>query len=162
MTALALLVAACGGEPTSAAGAATAAPSAVPATPAPSPTTDLRQVQAVASAIFPAGPASDCFLGGLDKCPFTPRLRARMQAVLATSRADPVCRCQNGYQSVAITVEMLIQPVAHVVLTFGQPSTVKMDWAFLQSGTTWLADDSYCTVQGPRTSIYMGAVPCPG
>jgi hypothetical protein len=159
--ALALLLAACATQPTS---SATTAPTAPPptATPAPSPTADLAQVQAVASRIFPKGPAQDCFNGGVDGCPFTPRLKARMQVVLTSVRADPVCRCQNGYQSSAITAEVVDgQPVAHVVLTFGT-SSVKMDWVFARSGGAWLADDAYCTAQGPSTSIYTGAAPCSG
>jgi hypothetical protein len=171
-----LALSACGGGPTSSATSAataapasnsTAAPTAAPAaTPAPSPTSDLSQVAAVANRIFPATPTRDCFTGGLDSCPFTPRLKARMQAIISGSSgggADPVCRCQNTYTSATVTAELVSgQAVAHVVLGFGPSSTVRMDWVFVQSGGAWLADDSYCTTQGSATSIYTAMRPCSG
>jgi hypothetical protein len=178
--AAAMLLSACGGQPTSnATSAATAAPaSAAPAaatgvptqapaaTPAPGPTADLSQVTAVANRIFPAQPARDCFAGGLDACPFTARLKTRMQAIISGfsgGGADPVCRCQNTYTSAAVTTDLVSgKPVAHVVLAFGPSSTVKMDWVFVQSAGAWLADDSYCTAQGPSTSIYGQLSPCSG
>jgi hypothetical protein len=171
--AIALLPSACGGEPTSNATAAppaasSAAPAATPAptaraTPAPSATVDLAQVTAVANRIFPPGPSADCFPRGLDGCPFTPRLKTRLQAIVGGATGgggDPVCRCQNTYPSVSISSEVVSgQPVAHVVMSFGG-SAVKMDWVFLQSGGAWLADDSYCTTRGPGTSIYAQPGPC--
>jgi hypothetical protein len=164
VAALALLLSACGGGPTS--NATSAATSAAAATPASNPTANLSQVAAVANRIFPATPPRDCLAGGLDVCPFTPRLKARMQAIISGfsgGGADPVCRCQNTYTSATVTTELVSgQAVAHVVLGFGPSSTVKMDWVFVQSGGAWLADDSYCTAQGSATSIYTAMRPCSG
>jgi hypothetical protein len=167
-----LALSACGGEPTSSAtSAATAAPAtsatAGPAaTPAAGPTADLTRVAAVASRIFPAGPARDCSAGGFDACPFTARLKTRMQAIAGATTgggADPVCRCQNSYTSVAVTTALVSgQPVAHVDLGFGPQASVKMDWLFVEASGAWLADDSYCTAQGPSTSIYGAMRPCSG
>jgi len=171
-----LALAACGGDATSSATSAataapasnaTGAPTAAPAaTPAPSPAANLAQVTAVASRIFPAGPARDCFAGGLDACPFTARLKTRMQAIVGATTgggADPVCRCQNSYTSAAVTAELVSgQPVAHVVLGFGPQSNVRMDWLFVQASGAWLADDSYCATQGTSTSIYGAMRPCSG
>jgi len=144
--------------------AATAPPAAPAATPAPSPTNGLSQVAVVANRIFPATPPRDCFASGLDACPFTPRLKARMQAIISGfsgGGADPVCRCQNTYTSATVTTELVSgQAVAHVVLGFGPSSTVRMDWVFVQSGGAWLADDSYCTALGSGTSIYVAMRPC--
>jgi hypothetical protein len=155
-----LALSACGGGATSAATAARAA------TRASSPAANLSQVTAVANRIFSATPPRDCFGGGLDACPFTPRLKARMQAIVSGfsgGGADPVCRCQNSYTSAAVTTELVSgQAVAHVVLGIGPSSTVKMDWVFVQSGGAWLADDSYCTAQGSATSIYTAMRPCSG
>ncbi|HYW27981.1 MAG TPA: hypothetical protein VE953_27665, partial [Terriglobales bacterium] len=136
---------------------------AAAATPAPSPTVDLAQVTAAANRIFPPGPSADCFPRGLDGCPFTSRLKTRLQAIVGGATGgggDPVCRCQNSYSSVSISSEVVSgQPVAHVVMSFGA-SAVKMDWVFLQSSGAWLADDSYCTSRGPSTSIYTQPGTC--
>jgi hypothetical protein len=157
--AVALLLAACGGEPTS---NATTAPTSA------APTVDLSQIFPVADRIFPpprgGQPSADCFVHGLDSCPFTPRLKARVQAIAGVATGgggDPVCRCQNTYTGTSVTPELVSgQPIAHVVLSFGR-SAVRMDWVFVQSGGAWLADDSYCTTLGRSTSIYAQTGPCP-
>jgi hypothetical protein len=172
--ALALLLTACGisSSPTS---TATSTPAATPTSTlvaTPSPTPDLVQVEAAAYQIFPRGPSRDCFNGTFDGCPFTPRLTSRMQAIFSGFNgpgADPVCRCQNSYMSSSVATEVVSgRPVAHVVLTFGAPPPLKMDWMFVQLGGKWIADDSSCTAQGSSTSIYAnipsgeGPAPCSG
>jgi hypothetical protein len=167
--ALSLLLSACG---TGGSGARTPTPTRAAASPTangapvPGPTPDLAQVQAVTYWIFPpGGPGTACYSGAtFDRCPFTDRMKARLQEVArsAAAGADPVCRCQTAYRSAAVRAETIAgRPVAHVVLTSGPSSTARIDLTFVPAGGGWLADDSYCTALGPGSSIYAGSVPCP-
>jgi len=177
---MAVTVAACsnplqgtGGSPSSSA-SASPSPSATP-TPIPSPTLingrivvsslDDNGGTVVASILFPAsGSACGASAGKYDSCPVTDGLAARLDAN-PLKQAEPLCRCQNTWQSRTITTDPLPPDnpgaTAHVVLNFGSGSE-KLDVTVLRTQGGWFASDTSCTGQDPQaTSIYAAApVPC--
>jgi len=79
-------------------------------------------------------------------------------------QAEPLCRCQNSYQSRTITTEALPPGnpgvIAHVVLDFGAGRTARIDVTVLQTPNGWFASDTSCTGQDPgATSIYAASPP---
>lgn len=121
---------------------------------------DLAKVKAAAEQIYPAGGFS-CAHGAqtFASCPFTSRLRSRLQSV--DIHADLVCRCQNSYTTATIVAANVGgKGVAHATLSFGS-GTTSLDWVFVQQGGAYLADDQYCTTGGPTTSLYTYIAPCP-
>jgi hypothetical protein len=103
--------------------------------------------------------------GKYDSCPVTDGLAQRLDAN-PLQRAEPLCRCQNTYQSRTITTTPLPEgnpgAIAHVVLDFGG-STVKLDVTVLQTAGGWFASDTSCTGQDAQaTSIYAASPPSCG
>src|SRR5438132_11024880 len=174
--ALARLLGACtmpmtGGTP-SPTPTATPAPSPTP-TPIPSPTVVNGRVAvstvdpdgaALAAGILSPPRGGVCGVNGTyDSCPLADGLAQRLDAN-PLKPAEPLCRCQNTYQSRTVTSTPLPEgnpgAIAHVVLDFGAGSTVKLDITVLQTAGGWYASDTSCTGQDPQaTSIYATAPP---
>lgn len=151
---------------------ATATPSPTP-TPVPSPTTvngriivstlDPNGGTVVAGILYPPSGAPCGGGGKYDACPVTDGLAARLDSN-PLKQAEPLCRCQNTYQSRTITTDPLPPDnpgvTAHVVLDFGAGSTIKLDVTILQTPNGWFASDTSCTGQDPQaTSIYAASPP---
>jgi hypothetical protein len=153
---------------------ATASPTPSPTpTPIPSPTVvngriivsnlDPNGAAVVAGILYPPSGGS-CGSGGkYDNCPVTDGLAARLDAN-PLQQADPLCRCQNPYQSRTITTEPLPPgnpgAIAHVVLDFGGGAMEKIDVTVLQTPNGWFASDTSCTGQDSgATSIYAASPP---
>jgi hypothetical protein len=175
LIALAVTLGACSlpmtGAPPSPTPAATVTPSPTP-TPIPSPTVVNGQIvvsnldpdgaAVVAGILFPPTGGSCGANGKYEACPVTDGLAQRLDSNPLRA-AEPLCRCQNTYQSRTITSTPLPEgnpgAIAHVVLDFGG-STVKLDVTVLQTATGWYASDTSCTGQDPQaTSIYATAPP---
>jgi hypothetical protein len=177
LTALALALGACTNPMTGASVSPpstptpTLTPSATP-TPLPSPTLvngrivvsnlDDNGAAVVAGILFPPAGGVCGANGKYDGCPVTDGLAQRLDSNPLT-RAEPLCRCQNTYQSVTITTEALPPgnpgAIAHVVLDFGG-STVKLDVTVIRSAGGWFASDTSCTGQDAgTTSIYAASPP---
>jgi hypothetical protein len=176
MIAVALTLGACTtpmtGAGTSPAATATPSPSPTP-TPIPSPTVVAGRI--VVSNLDPDGAAVVAGIlyppsGGVcganakyDSCPVTDGLAQQLDSN-PLKQAEPLCRCQNTYQSRTITSTPLPEgnpgAIAHVVLDFGAGSTVKIDVTVLQTANGWYASDTSCTGQDPQaTSIYAASPP---
>jgi hypothetical protein len=151
---------------------ATATPSPTP-TPIPSPTVvngqivvsnlDPNGAAVVAGILFPSNGSVCRTNGKYDACPVTDGLAQRLDSN-PLQQAEPLCRCQNTYQSRTITTTPLPEgnpgAIAHVILDFGAGSTVKLDITVLQTAGGWYASDTSCTGQDPQaTSIYATAPP---
>jgi hypothetical protein len=174
------------GPDTTASPSPTAKPTPTP-TPAPSPTPtpttapgpsvqptpyyippgDSSGAQHVGEYLYPSAKGSACGAAShhYDDCPVTARLASRLDGN-PTPQAEPLCRCQNTWQSSSVSVTQTSDPsvwTTHVVLTFGPGATVKIDLLVRRTAAGWLADDTTCTGQGSSTSIYGPAPPpCPG
>jgi hypothetical protein len=150
---------------------ATPTPSPTP-TPIPSPTLvngrivvsnlDPNGATVVAGILYPPSGGSCGANGKYDSCPVTDGLAQRLDAN-PLKQAEPLCRCQNTYQSRTITTTALPAgnpgAIAHVVLEFGG-TTVKLDVTVLQTEGGWFASDTSCTGQDPQaTSIYAASPP---
>lgn len=131
------------------------------------PPGDTSGAQHVGEYLYPSstGVACGATQHHYDNCPVTARLAQRLDGD-PTPRAEPLCRCQNTWQSSSITVTQSPDPsvwTTHVVLTFGPGATVKIDLLVRRTAAGWLADDTTCTGEGSSTSIYSSAPPpCPG
>jgi hypothetical protein len=117
----------------------------------------------VAGILFPASGAPCSTNGKYDSCPVTDGLATRLDAN-PLQRAEPLCRCQNIYQSRTITTTALPEgnpgAIAHVVLDFGAGTTIKIDVTVLRTAGGWFASDTSCTGQDPQaTSIYAPSPP---
>jgi hypothetical protein len=163
------------GAPSSPTASATPTPTATPSsspTPAPTPTLvngritvsnlDDNGAAVVAGILFPASGGACSVNGKYDSCPVTDGLAARLDAG-PLAPAEPLCRCQNSYQSRTITTEALPPgnpgAIAHVVLDFGG-STVKLDITVIRAAGGWFASDTSCTGQDAgATSIYAATPP---
>jgi hypothetical protein len=145
----------------------TPTPSSTP-TPIPSPTVlngrivvsnlDDNGGAVVAGILFPATGGPCGANGQYDSCPVTDGLAKRLGAN-PLKQADPLCRCQNPYQSRTITTDPLPASnpgaIAHVVLDYGAGKLVKIDVTVLRTENGWFASDTSCTGQDPTaTSIY--------
>lgn len=173
----ALLLVACstpitgGGSSPSTTATATPTPSPTP-TPIPSPTMingrivvsnlDENGAAVVAGILYPPS-GTACGAGGrYDSCPVTDGLAQRLDSN-PLKAAEPLCRCQNSWQSRTITTEPLPAgnpgATAHVVLNFGSGSA-KIDVTILRTQGGWFASDTSCTGQDPSaTSIYAASPP---
>jgi hypothetical protein len=151
---------------------ATPTPTPVPGpsvqpTPYYVPPGDASGAQHVAEYLYPSGNGSACGSGGrhYDNCPVTSRLAQRLDSN-PTPQAEPLCRCQNTWQSTAVSVTQSSDPsvwTAHVVITFGPGATEKIDVLVRRTAAGWLADDTTCSGTGSSTSIYSSTPPpCPG
>lgn len=177
LTALALALGACTNPMT---GASVSPPSSSTPTPTPSPTPtplpsptlvngriivsnlDDNGAAVVAGILFPPTGGVCGANGKYDSCPVTDGLAQRLDSNPLT-RAEPLCRCQNTYQSVTIMTEALPPgnpgAIAHVILDFGG-STVKLDVTVIRSAGGWFASDTSCTGQDAgTTSIYAASPP---
>jgi hypothetical protein len=160
------------GAPTSPTPTVSATPSPTPV-PVPSPTVVSGRI--VVSNLDPDGAASVAGIlypstggvcganGQYDACPVTDGLAQRLNSN-PLKQAEPLCRCQNTYQSRTITSTALPEgnpgAIAHVVLDFGAGTTVKLDVTVLQTAAGWYASDTSCTGQDPQaTSIYAATPP---
>jgi len=118
----------------------------------------------VAGFLFPSGGSSCGVNASYDACPVTDGLAARLDAN-PLKPADALCRCQNTYQSVAVTTEPLGEgnpgSIAHVVLVFAGGSTVKLDITVLRTDGGWFASDTSCTGQDSTASSIYAASPPP-
>lgn len=117
----------------------------------------------VAGILYPPSGAPCSANGKYDSCPVTDGLAARLDSNPLRA-AEPLCRCQNLYQSRTITTTALPQgnpgAIAHVVLDFGGSTTVKLDVTVLRTEGGWFASDTSCTGQDPQaTSIYAPSPP---
>jgi hypothetical protein len=173
---MALALAACGSPLQSASTTPTPTPAPTPTltpTPIPSPTTingrivvsnlDPNGAAVVAGILYPPSGGACGANGKYDTCPVTDGLAQRLDAG-PLRQAEPLCRCQNTYQSRTITTTALPAgnpgAIAHVVLDFGAGSTVKLDVTVLQTADGWFASDTSCTGQDPQaTSIYAASPP---
>lgn len=180
LTALALMLGGCTMPMTGASVSPPATPTPTPtpsATPTPVPTPALvngritvsnlddNGAAVVAGILFPPAGAGCGTSGKYDSCPVTDGLAAQLDSN-PFKQAEPLCRCQNTYQSATITTEALPQgnpgAIAHVVLDFGG-STVKLDVTVLRTAGGWFASDTSCTGQDPQvTSIYAATPPACG
>jgi hypothetical protein len=176
LAALALLLGACGTAlpNTATSPTPTTTPTASPTpTPIPSPTLvagrivvsnlDESGAEAVAGILYPASGGVCGANGKYDSCPVTDGLAARLDAN-PLKQAEPLCRCQNTYQSRTITSEPLPPgnpgAIAHVTLDFGGGTPVKLDITVLRTPTGWYASDTSCTGQDAQaTSIYAASPP---
>jgi hypothetical protein len=176
LAALALMLGACGTAlpNTATSPTPTPIPTASPTpTPIPSPTLvagrivvsnlDESGAEAVAGILYPAGGGVCGANGKYDSCPVTDGLAARLDAN-PLKQAEPLCRCQNAYQSRTITSEPLPPgnpgAIAHVILDFGGGTPVKLDITVLRTPTGWYASDTSCTGQDAQaTSIYAASPP---
>jgi hypothetical protein len=177
LTALALMLGACTNPMTGAAVSPpptptpTPTPSATP-TPVPSPTLvngrivvsnlDDNGAAVVAGILFPPSGGVCGANGKYDSCPITDGLAARLDSNPLGS-AEPLCRCQNTYQSRTIMSEALPPgnpgAIVHVVLDFSG-STVKLDITVIRAAGGWFASDTSCTGQDQgATSIYAATPP---
>ena len=148
----------------------TPTPSATP-TPAPSPTLvngriivsnlDDNGAAVVAGILYPPSGGSCGANGKYDSCPVTDGLAAQLDSN-PLKQAEPLCRCQNTYQSRTITTEALPPgnpgAIAHVVLDFGG-STVKLDVTVIRAPGGWFASDTSCTGQDSGTTSIYAAMP---
>jgi len=180
LTALGFILSACSMPMTG--GSASPTPTATPtptpsATPTAAPTPTLingritvsnlddNGAAVVAGILYPPS-GGVCGAGAkYDSCPVTDGLAQRLDSN-PVAGAEPLCRCQNTYQSRIITTEALPPgnpgAVAHVVLDFGG-STVKLDVTVIRSAGGWFASDTSCTGQDPgTTSIYAATPPACG
>lgn len=160
------------GAPASPTSTATLTPSPTP-TPIPSPTVVNGQIvvsnldpdgaAVVAGILYPPTGGSCSTSGKYDACPVTDGLAQRLDSNPLRA-AEPLCRCQNPYQSRTITSTPLPEgnpgAIAHVVLDFGG-STAKLDVTVLQTATGWYASDTSCTGQDPQATSIYAAVPPP-
>ena len=176
LTALAVTLGACSnpmtGAPTSPTPTATVTPSPTPM-PIPSPTVVNGQIvvsnldpdgaAVVAGILYPSSGAGCSTNGKYEACPVTDGLAQRLDSN-PLKAAEPLCRCQNTYQSRTITSTPLPEgnpgAIAHVVLDFGG-STAKLDVTVLQTTTGWYASDTSCTGQDPQATSIYAAVPPP-
>src|SRR5712691_3710752 len=141
--------------------------------PVPSPTVvngritvsnlDDNGAAVVAGILYPSSDGVCGADGHYDACPVTDGLAQRL-ASNPLQRAEPLCRCQNTYQSRTITTTALPEgnpgAIAHVVLDFGGSTTVKLDVTVLRTAGGWFASDTSCTGQDPQaTSIYAASPP---
>ena len=145
-------------------------------TPVPSPTMvngrivvsnlDDNGAAVVAGILYPPSGAPCSTNGKYDSCPVTDGLATRLDSN-PLKQAEPLCRCQNTYQSRTITTTPLPPDnpgaIAHVVLDFGGGTTVKIDVTVLRTPTGWFASDTSCTGQdATATSIYAPMPPACG
>src|ERR1700686_1634546 len=176
LTALAVTLGACSnpmtGAPTSPTPTATVTPPPTPM-PIPSPTVVNGQIvvsnldpdgaAVVAGILYPSSGAGCSTNGKYEACPVTDGLAQRLDSN-PLKAAEPLCRCQNTYQSRTITSTPLPEgnpgAIAHVVLDFGG-STAKLDVTVLQTTTGWYASDTSCTGQDPQATSIYAAVPPP-
>jgi hypothetical protein len=119
----------------------------------------------VAGILFPPSGAACSANGKYDSCPVTDGLAQRLDSN-PLKQAEPLCRCQNSYQSRTITTDALPAgnpgATAHVVLDFGG-SQEKIDVTILRTAGGWFASDTTCTGQDPgATSIYAASPPACG
>ena len=117
----------------------------------------------VAGILYPPSGGSCAVAGKYDSCPVTDGLAARLDAN-PLKQAEPLCRCQNTYQSRTITTEPLPPgnpgAIAHVMLDFGGGTTIKLDVTVIRAPGGWFASDTSCTGQDPQaTSIYAATPP---
>jgi hypothetical protein len=117
----------------------------------------------VAGILYQAGGTTCGANGKYDNCPVTDGLATRLDAN-PLKQAEPLCRCQNTYQSRTINSEPLPPgnpgAIAHVVLDFGAGITVKLDVTVLRTAVGWYASDTSCTGQDAQaTSIYAASPP---
>ena len=177
--ALTLALSACTTPITGASNSPTATPSATPSpTPTPIPSPTIVTGRIVVSALDPNGAAVVAGIlyppsggvcganGKYDACPVTNGLAMRLDAN-PLKQAEPLCRCQNTYQSRTITTDALPPgnpgAIAHVVLDFGGGTSVKLDVTVLQNLDGWFASDTSCTGQDAQaTSIYAASPPACG
>ena len=173
---LTLTLAACSnpmtGAPASPTPTATLTPSPTP-TPIPSPTVVNGQIvvsnldpdgaAVVAGILYPPTGGGSATNGKYEACPVTDGLAQRLDSN-PLKAAEPLCRCQNTYQSRTITSTPLPEgnpgAIAHVVLDFGG-STAKLDVTVLQTATGWSASDTSCTGQDAQATSIYAAVPPP-
>lgn len=178
LIALTLALSACSTPTTGASTNPTPTPSATPSptpTPIPAPTLvggriivsnlDPNGAAVVAGILYPPSGGVCGANGKYDSCPVTDGLAQRLDSN-PLRQAEPLCRCQNTYQSRTITTTPLPEgnpgAIAHVVLDFGG-STVKLDVTVLQTAGGWFASDTSCTGQDAQaTSIYAATPPSCG
>lgn len=119
----------------------------------------------VAGILYPPSGGVCAVNGKYDNCPVSDGLAVRLDSN-PLQRAEPLCRCQNTYQSRTITTEALPPgnpgAIAHVVLDFGAGTMVKLDVTVLRTDGGWFASDTSCSGQDPQaTSIYAASPqPC--
>ncbi len=157
------------GSPTA---TATPSPSPTP-TPIPAPTEvngriivsnlDPDGAAVVAGILYPPTGGVCGTNGTYDGCPVTDGLAQRLDSN-PLKAAEPLCRCQNTYQSRTITSTPLPEgnpgAIAHVVLDFGAGTTANLDITVLQTSGGWYASDTSCTGRDPQaTSIYATTPP---
>jgi hypothetical protein len=131
------------------------------------PPTDNEGALHTADYLYPSQSGSSCGArtGHYDDCPVTSRLAARLDEHPIRG-GEPLCRCQNFWQAVQVQVTQTPDPtvwIDHVTITFGPGATLKIDVRILRTAGGWVADDTSCTGQGEKTSIYaQNPPPCPG
>jgi hypothetical protein len=176
LIAAALTLAACSNPLQSTSASPTPTPTATPSptpTPIPSPTVvngrivvsnlDDNGAVVVAGILYPPSGGVCGATGQYESCPVTDGLAVRLDAN-PLKQAEPLCRCQNTYQSRTITATALPEgnpgAIAHVVLDFGGTATVKLDVTVLRTAGGWFASDTSCTGQDAQvTSIYATSPP---
>jgi hypothetical protein len=91
--------------------------------------------------------------GQFSLCPVTPRLLDHLREIRPSLDFAPFCRCQNDSPGRSITAEPTATGgVAHVSLFDGQR---RIDLVMTAENGRLLVDDTRCTDQGERTSIFF-------
>jgi hypothetical protein len=166
------VLAACGGSQaqgapkanSSSGGASTAAPSAIgdaaAASPTPLSTASAADIERIAHQIFPGPHPVGCNWHDRATCPVTDRLAGRLDELTAPRAnghgpSPPLCRCQNGADSVSLRPEGTASGgVAHVTLDYGGIVSDNLDLIIVVSSGRLLVDDTQCTGGGSSTSVY--------
>lgn len=117
-------------------------------------------IEKVARQIFPGPHPVGCNWHDRASCPVTDRLAARLDQLTAPRAqgpgpSPPLCRCQNGPDSISIRPEVTANGgIAHVTLHFGAVLDSNIDLVMVMSNGRLLVDDTQCTGGGSSTSVY--------
>ena len=136
------------------------APTDAAGSPALLSTATSTGIERIAHQIFPGPHPVGCDWHDRTNCPVTDRLAARLDELTAPRAngpgpSPPLCRCQNGPDSVSVRPEVTASGgVAHVTLDYGGIVSDNIDLVIVVSGGRLLVDDTQCTGGGSSTSVY--------
>lgn len=103
--------------------------------------------------VFPSS-GYTCMLTDL-RCPLASELRARLTGSNPLPGGNPLCRCQNPYQSATASVTWAGGlPTGHVVMDFGSNVAIRLDIQLRVESGHWTVYDTTCAGEGSGTSLY--------